>query len=91
MVETTLTVKHKLGLHARPATVFVKTAAGFQAKITVTNMTRQSKTVDAKSIVGILTIGVAQNHEIKLNADGPDEQEAVEALTGLIEDNFGES
>jgi phosphocarrier protein len=91
MVETTLTVKHKLGLHARPAALFVQTASKFGSKIKVTNLTRQNKVADAKSILGVLTIGVAQNHTITLSADGPDEAEAIASLTDLIENNFGET
>ena len=91
MVETTLTVKHKLGLHARPAALFVQTASKFGSKIKVTNVTRQNKVADAKSILGVLTIGVAQNHTIILSADGPDETEAITSLTNLIENNFGET
>lgn len=91
MVETTLTVKHKLGLHARPAALFVQTASKFGSKIKVTNLTRQNKMADAKSILGVLTIGVAQNHTITLSADGPDETEAIARLTELIENNFGET
>ncbi|GIK39637.1 MAG: hypothetical protein BroJett011_34700 [Chloroflexota bacterium] len=90
MIETTLTVKHKLGLHARPAALFVQTASRFASKISVTNITLQNKTVDAKSILGVLTIGVAQNHTITLNADGPDAEAAINSLTELVENNFGE-
>lgn len=90
MVETTLTVKHKLGLHARPAITFVKTAGRFQSKIMITNLTRQGKTIDAKSIVMVLGIGVSCDHTITLTAEGPDEEAAIAALTELIETNFGE-
>lgn len=91
MIETTLTVKHKLGLHARPAALFVQTASRFVSKISVTNVTRQKKTADAKSILGVLTIGVAQNHTISLTAEGPDAEAAINSLTELIENNFGEA
>lgn len=91
MIETTLTVKHKLGLHARPAALFVQTASRFASKISVTNVTRQNKTADAKSILGVLTIGVAQNHAITLTADGPDAEAAINSLTELVENNFGEA
>lgn len=91
MIETRLTIKHKLGLHARPAALFVQTASRFASKISVTNVTGQNKTVDAKSILGVLTIGVAQNHTIALTADGPDAEAAIQSLTDLIENNFGEA
>ena len=91
MIETILTVKHKLGLHARPAALFVQRASRFASQISVANVTRPSKTVDAKSILGVLTIGVAQNHTITLTADGPDAEAAINGLTELIENNFGEA
>ncbi len=91
MIETTLTVKHKLGLHARPAALFVQTASRFGSKISVTNLTRQNKSADAKSILAVLTIGVAQNHTITLTAEGPDAAVAIATLSELIESNFGEA
>lgn len=91
MIETTVTIRHKLGLHARPAALFVQTASRFASKITVTNVTRQNKTADAKNILGVLTIGVAQNHTISLTADGPDAEAAIKSLTELVENNFWEA
>lgn len=90
MIETTLTVKHKVGLHARPAAAFVKAATGFQSKISITNLTRNSAPVDAKSILSVLQIAVAQNHTIRLTAEGADEEVALTTLKQLIEVNFGE-
>lgn len=90
MLETTLTVKNKVGLHARPAALFVKTANSFQAEINVANLTRQTKPVSAKSILGVLGLSVAQNHTIGLMASGEDAEAAIAALAQLIEDNFGE-
>ena len=91
MVEKTLTIEHKLGLHARPAALFVRTASKFLSDITVTNLTRQGETVDAKNILGVLTISVAQNHTVRLTAEGPDAKLAIKSLTDLIETNFGEA
>ncbi|MFZ1043041.1 MAG: HPr family phosphocarrier protein [Anaerolineales bacterium] len=91
MVEAKLIVKHKVGLHARPAAAFVQTACKFSSQITVRNLTRVGDPVNAKSILGVLTLGVLQNHEIQLNAEGPDEQKAVESLRDLVLNNFGES
>jgi phosphocarrier protein len=90
MVETTLTVKHKLGLHARPAALFVQTASKFGSKIKVTNLTRQNKVADAKSILGVLTIGVAQNHTIILSADGG-RGRSYRPPDRAGRDNFGET
>ena len=90
MTEITLTVKHKVGLHARPAAVFVKLAKTFQSKITLTNLTRSGAPTNAKSILGVLKAAIAQNHSVHLQAEGEDAQEAIIALTQLIENNFGE-
>jgi phosphotransferase system HPr (HPr) family protein len=68
----------------------VKAAKGFEAAITLTNLTRDGATADAKSLVQIFKAAVAQGHEVRITADGPDESEAVATLVGLIESNFGE-
>lgn len=90
MFEKTLVIEHKLGLHARPAAMFVKAASEFDSDITIQNVSGESDPVDAKSILSVLTLGVAQGHTISLAAEGPDEQESVESLVALIESNFGE-
>jgi phosphotransferase system HPr (HPr) family protein len=87
MQSLSIVVHNKVGLHARPAALFVQAAMQHQSKITVTN---GEKSGNAKSIMGILALGVQQNDKITINADGPDEMEAVVALTKLVEDNFGE-
>src|SRR5689334_799174 len=87
MQSTTIIVKNKVGLHARPASLFVKSAMAHTAAITVT---KGEKSGNAKSILGILSLGVHQDDEITISADGPDEAEAVAALIQLINDNFGE-
>ena len=84
MITATLTVRHKLGLHARPAAMFVQTANKFKSKIQVQNATKTRGPVDAKSILGVLTLGVVQDDEIALSIDGPDAAEALTALTSLI-------
>lgn len=85
-----LTVHHEVGLHARPASMFVATASKFSSKVTVANVTREKAPVDAKSILMVLTSGVEHNHVIRITAEGEDEEEAVAALTDLVEANFGE-
>lgn len=91
-MKTTLkiTITHPSGLHARPASLFVQTANKFNSNIQVQNLTDNSNLVNAKSILSVLTLGVCQNHEIEIVAEGEDAQDAVEALKVLIEDNFGE-
>lgn len=88
--ETNLVVKNEVGLHARPAALFVKTANKFQSKIMVRNLTRDGKAVPAKSILGILTLAVLCNHEIYVEAEGPDAEAAVAALKHLVELDFAE-
>ncbi len=90
MQELTLTVRHKVGLHARPAAKFVKTAKSYNSQISITNLTRNSKTVDAKSLVGVVKIAVACEHQIKLEIEGEDEQQAAEALRTFIEEALEE-
>jgi phosphotransferase system HPr (HPr) family protein len=88
--KTTIAVGNKVGLHARPASLFVNSALKFPCKITVRNITADSKTANAKSILGILSLGVKQNHLIEIETEGDQAQEALLALTSLIEANFGE-
>lgn len=89
--ELILTVTNRLGLHARPAALFVSTASRYQATITVRDVTRQSRAVSAKSINQVATLGVLQGHQIGIAAQGEDAQSALEALAVLVKDNFGES
>lgn len=91
MVENKIIVKHKAGLHARPASLFVRTANKFASEITVTNLSTAGEPVDAKSILMVLTLGVSQNHQIQICADGADEQDAVQKLCELVINNFGEA
>jgi phosphotransferase system HPr (HPr) family protein len=86
-----LVVVHKIGLHARPAAVFVKKAGSFSASITVENLSSGSQPVNAKSILGLLSIGVKMNDRIRVTAEGTDEAEAVAALSELVDSNFGET
>jgi phosphotransferase system HPr (HPr) family protein len=90
MAEATIQVKHKVGLHARPAALFVQTAAKFSSRIRVKNLTADGKFVDAKSIIMVLTLGVMKDHEVIIQTEGPDADAALEALKSLIDGNFGE-
>jgi phosphotransferase system HPr (HPr) family protein len=84
-------VTNPSGLHARPATRFVETASRFQARVSVENLDRGSRAVDAKSILMLLTIGVVSGHRIRISADGPDADAAVEALRELVASGLGET
>jgi len=89
-VSAKLTIENAAGLHARPAALFVQTAANFKATIRVRNLTRGTPFVDAKSILGVMTIGVKKGHDIEVEAVGEDAEEAVQSLTELVNNNFGE-
>ena len=82
-----ITAKNEVGLHARPATYFIQKANEFKSGIWVE---REERRVNAKSLLGVLSLGIAQGTVITLIADGADEQEAVTALKDLIDNNFGE-
>lgn len=83
-------VPNPSGLHARPATLFTQKAAEFEARITVENLDRGKGPVDAKSILMLLTTGVSRDHRIRLIADGPDEDAAIDALVELVGSGLGE-
>lgn len=87
MIEKTVEIKNKTGLHARPAALFVQAASKFSSQIWVE---KENKKVNAKSIMGIMSLGVAQGNTVKLIADGSDEQEAIKSLVDLIDSKFGE-
>jgi phosphotransferase system HPr (HPr) family protein len=83
-------VANPVGLHARPASLFVRTAAKFSSQLMVANKTTGSPAVNAKSILSVLTLGVMPLHEITLTAEGDDAEAALLALQALIESDFGE-
>ena len=87
MPEINLTVNHEVGLHARPASMFVQTAAKFSSDIEVT----QGETkANAKSILAVLTLGAHKDAEIVVKAEGDDAEDALKALEELVLSNFGE-
>lgn len=79
-----------MGLHARPAAVFVKTANRFASSIRVRNATQEKDWVDAKSILRVLTLGVEKDHTIEVTAEGDDEHDAINELEKLIRSDFNE-
>ena len=87
MTQKTITIENKTGIHARPASIFVQTATKFKSKIQLQD---QGKTIDAKSILMIMSMGLVKGTEVTIIADGPDEAEAVKALKDLIDSKFGE-
>lgn len=87
MPEITLTIIHEVGLHARPASMFVQTAAKFPCDIEVTH---GEITANAKSILAVLTLGAHKDSEIVVKAEGNQAEEALKALEELVLNNFGE-
>ncbi len=80
-------VNNQVGLHARPATFFIQKANEFKSSIWVE---KDERRVNAKSLLGVLSLGIVKGTAINLIADGADEKEAVETLVALIDSNFGE-
>ena len=88
MVERTVTIANKNGLHARPAAEIVKAAAKFKADI---HLVRDDLEVNGKSIMGVMMLAAEFGAELLLRAEGPDAEEAIGAIAQLIESKFGES
>ena len=82
-----ITVQNEVGLHARPATYFSQKANEFKSGMWVE---KEERRVNAKSLLGVLSLGIVKGTNIALIADGSDEKEAVDALVSLIQNNFGE-
>jgi phosphocarrier protein len=87
MIERKVTIANKTGIHARPASIFVKTATGFKSDITVYKGTAKAS---AKSLINILALGLSKDVELTIAASGEDENEAVNALAELVNSKFGE-
>ena len=87
MTEATTTIENKTGIHARPASLFVQTASKFKSKVQIK---AKGKTVAAKSILMIMSMGLVKGTEITISADGPDEADAVKTLKELVDAKFNE-
>lgn len=87
MISADVTVINKLGLHARAATKLVNCASGFNAEVM---LKRGAREVNAKSIMGVLTLAASIGTGLIVTADGPDEATALDAILELINDRFGE-
>jgi phosphotransferase system HPr (HPr) family protein len=87
MPEITVTIEHEVGLHARPAALFIETAKQFQSDISVRHGEREA---NAKSIISMLTLGANRGAVITVRAEGADAEEALAALQRLVAGNFGE-
>jgi len=87
MISRPLTIINKLGLHARAATRLVNCASGFQCEVWINN---GEKNVNGKSIMGVLTLAASKGTELTIEVEGPDEGNAIEKITALVNDRFGE-
>lgn len=81
MISEKITILNETGLHARPASVFVNTAAKFKADLT---LSKGEKKANAKSILSVLGLGITKGTEITISGSGPDEEQAVKTLADLI-------
>ena len=88
MVSRDVTINNRVGLHARPATFFIQKANSYKCSIWVE---KEDCRVNAKSLLGVLSLGIVKGTTITLIADGSDEAAAVEGLIKLIDDEFAEN
>ncbi len=87
MISRNVTIKNSVGLHARPATFFIQKANSYKSSIWVE---KEDCRVNAKSLLGVLSLGIVKGMTITLIADGPDEDDAINGLAALIESSFSE-
>jgi phosphocarrier protein len=87
MIRTTLTISNKLGLHARASAKLTKLAGAFKSQV---HLARNGRRVNAKSIMGVMMLAAGPGSELELEVDGPDEEQALQSLTALVVDKFGE-
>ena len=87
MINREVTINNQVGLHARPATFFIQKANEFKSVIWIE---KEDRRVNAKSLLGVLSLGIVKGTTVNIIADGPDETEAVETLTELIDKEFAE-
>jgi phosphocarrier protein len=88
MIKAQITIRNKLGLHARASAKLTKLAGRFESDV---YLTRKERRVNAKSIMGVMMLAAGLGSEIEIEAEGADEQAALAGLVALIEDRFGES
>ncbi len=87
MINREVTINNQVGLHARPATFFIQKANEFKSVIWIE---KEDRRVNAKSLLGVLSLGIVKGTTVNIIADGADEAEAVETLTDLIDKEFAE-
>jgi len=87
LIQRDLTIRNKLGLHARPSAQLTQTASRFASEVWIS---RGGRRVNAKSIMGVMMLAAGQGTVVTVDADGPDEQAALDAVGALIDSGFGE-
>ncbi|MUK90026.1 phosphocarrier protein HPr [Ornithinibacillus sp. L9] len=87
MKEKTFTITADTGVHARPATLLVNKAGQYQSEV---ELSYNDKTVNLKSIMGVMSLGIPKGAEIKVTANGSDEEEAIAGVEEVIKENLGE-
>lgn len=87
MISRSITIKNSLGLHARPATFFIQKANSYKCSIWVE---KEDCRVNAKSLLGILSLGISKDTTVTIIADGADEEDAVNGLADLVDGGFAE-
>jgi len=87
LVQQTVTVPNRLGIHARPAALIVKRASSFRSEVTICS---GGEEVNAKSIMGVMTLAAGQGTDLIVSASGPDEERAVQEICELVSSGFGE-
>lgn len=87
MQEKTFTITADTGVHARPATLLVNKAGQFEAEVEISY---NNKTVNLKSIMGVMSLGIPKGAEIKVTANGKDEEEAIKGVEEVIKEHLGE-
>ena len=87
MVERIVKIQNRAGIHARPAALLVQTSKDFKSTI---YLEKDNDRINGKSIMGIITLGASYGTEIKIIAEGPDEQAAVDAIAKLFDSKFEE-
>ena len=88
MISREVLISNNIGLHARPATFFIQKANNFKSNIWVST---QDRKVNAKSLLGVLSLGIIKGTTITVIADGEDEEEAINTLVELIDSNFDDA
>jgi phosphocarrier protein HPr len=87
MIQSSITISNKLGLHARASAKLTKLAGGFRSDI---HLARNGRRVNAKSIMGVMMLAAGMGATVDIDVEGPDEAEAMAALRALIDSRFGE-